>query len=515
LVTIGAARSEEGLTIRAGDPGSLPLAPPARIVETTPSNDNEIVLRRVILRNSTVIDARRVEEIAAPYLEKPAGIGELTRLLDDLNRVYSENGYVTSGVILPSAEIVDGVVVFEAIERGAGLEISGTRKVNEGYLRSRLEGALKPPLRVKNLEAALTLLRQNPLFSDIRADLGGLDAPNAVLTVRVIEAPIYSVGAEVNNDENRAVGETGSRFFAEDRSLSGNGDNLYLEYKITEGLNRYLVSYTYPLPADLGRFDISYQNSDSRLVSGFFEPFDVRSDGYIVGAGFTGTVINTPTENLELGLRIDRRENRSYVLGDRLFADTRLTLLRLDANYITRGPGAFTLALSRLSYGWNDNSGVDIFSWQGQAQTLVSLSPNLDLYGRLALQLSPSNLPPVERCAIGGRNGNRFIYGNTVRGYETNATVGDNCAAFSAEIRYTVYRDNANELQIYPFLDFGTVWNNREAVLTSGTLAGTGVGARYSLGDILQIQVNYGFGLTGNASLRQGFSFSAGIQLRW
>jgi hemolysin activation/secretion protein len=349
----------------------------------------------------------------------------------------------------------------------------------------------------------------------LKNGMRGPDAPNAVLSVRVTEAPLYSIGAEVSNDENPSVGETGIRFFAEDRSLSGNGDNLYLEYKVTEGLNRFLASYTYPLPSDIGRFDISYQNSDSRVVSGFFEPFDIRSDGYIVGAGFTGTVVNTPTETLELGLRVDRRENRSYVLGDRLYSDVRLTVLRLDGSYITRLPGALVVALSRLSYGWSDNGGGDIFSWQGQAQALVSLAPGLDWYGRLSLQLSPSNLPQVERCAIGGRNGNQFIFGNTVRGYVTNASIGDNCVAFSTELRYTLYHSGASDLQVFPFLDLGTIGHDGEPSLSAETLVGTGVGLRYSFVDSLLVQLNYGIPLTtgDNNELQQGFSFS--VLGRW
>lgn len=483
--------------------------------ENATEEAGEFILHRVILKNSTVIDAKRLEGIAAPYLGKTVTYSELQEILENLIRIYSDNGYITSTVLLPAREIVGGVVVYEAIERGAGLEITGTRRVNEGYLRSRLEGALKAPLKLGNVEAALTLLRRNPLFTDLQADLGGTDSENAVLAVKVTEAPLYSVGVEASNDENPSVGETGVRFFAEDRSLSGNGDHLYLEYKITEGLNRFLASYNYPLPGDRGRFEISYQNSDSRIVSGFFEPFDVRSDGYILGAGLTGTIVNTPTDNLEVGLRVDRRENRSYVLGDRLYADTRLTLLRLDTSYLNRGPGVFTIGISRLSYGWDDLGGEEIFSWQGQTQTLVSLTPDLDWYGRLALQLSPSNLPPVERCAIGGRNGNQLIFGNTVRGYFTNTSLGDNCVALSTELRYTVYRDGNSDLQVFPFLDLGTVWNNEEAVLSPGTLIGTGVGLRYSLGGFLQAQLNYGFPLTANRDLQQGFSFSVLGQWRF
>jgi hemolysin activation/secretion protein len=167
----GAARAGETLMIGSEETGAPLLPFQAGVTDAPAPSGNKIVLRRVILKNSTVIDARRVDEIAAPYLGKLAGIGELTRILEDLNRVYAESGYVTSEVILPSEEIVDGVVVFEAIERGADLDLSGLRRLNEDYLRSRLEVVLAAPLKVRNVENALTLLRQNPLFIDIRADL--------------------------------------------------------------------------------------------------------------------------------------------------------------------------------------------------------------------------------------------------------------------------------------------------------------------------------------------------------
>jgi hemolysin activation/secretion protein len=130
----------------------------------------------------------------------------------------------------------------------------------------------------------------------------------------------------------------------------------------------------------------------------------------------------------------------------------------------------------------------------------------------VGLQLSPQSLPNIEQCAIGGRNGNQFIFGNTVRGYTTNARIGDNCVAATLEVRFSLYKSDNFELNGFPFFDIGYVWNTQGRVLAPQTLVGTGVGVRLSYKDLLLIQTNYGFALNdsegGFEDITQGLSFS-------
>ena len=88
---------------------------------------------------------------------------------------------------------------------------------------------------------------------------------------------------------------------------------------------------------------------------------------------------------------------------------------------------------------------------------------------RFDVQLPPNSLLSSEQFVIGG--------GQTLRGYRQNVLYGDNGLRLSVENRTTVMRNKAGlpTLQVAPFFDFGTIWNNpnnpnrfpREKSLTS------------------------------------------------
>ncbi len=138
----------------------------------------------------------------------------------------------------------------------------------------------------------------------------------------------------------------------------------------------------------------------------------------------------------------------------------------------------------------------NFLSWQGQLQYLHSFSDRIRLLTRLSAQLSPDTLPTLEKCAIGGLNGNQFIFGNTVRGYSTNVRDGDNCLAASLEAWFILASDpNWGTLSLVPFIDFGTVWDNEGSVFAPNTLISTGLGLRWQIDEILSLRLDYGIPL--------------------
>ncbi|WP_013334801.1 ShlB/FhaC/HecB family hemolysin secretion/activation protein [Gloeothece verrucosa] len=500
------------------------------------SSSNELVesfiLKKVQLLNSTVLTPSEVEQVTKPYISQSVTFFDLVKIQSALTNLYIQKGYVNSIVVLPAEQYInDGVVTFEAREGSVKLEITGYQSLNPQYIRSRLARFLDTPMELRKIEQGLTLLRQDPLFTNLEANLTEIPSspnspnnlpPESLLTIKVVEAPKWSLGAEINNDENFTVGDTGVRFFLENQSLLGQGDNFRFEYKITEGLDRLLTAYTLPVNGKNGRIDLAYQQTDAEIVHGLFEVLDIKSEAFTASVGFTQPVIFTPSETFELGIRIDRRENQSYVLNDELFSNVKLTAFRLNQTYIKRSADSLFLGLSQFTFG-DSNLEIDpfFFSWQGQVQFLKKIDDNKQFYTRVALQLSPSTLPPSEECTIGGRNGNIFIFGNIVRGYTTNGRTGDSCFAFNGELRFTLIEKESLSLQLFPFVDLGTVTNTRDSSLNPQTLVSTGLGLRLNMGNSLNLQVNYAIPLVntqnipGDSLQKQAGSFSLQGQFRF
>ena len=72
---------------------------------------------------------------------------ELLAAQQAIDRLYIENGYITSGTFLPPQKLQDGIITIEVIEGTVEeINIAGLDRLNPGYVRSRLEIALEAPL---------------------------------------------------------------------------------------------------------------------------------------------------------------------------------------------------------------------------------------------------------------------------------------------------------------------------------------------------------------------------------
>ncbi|WP_041238492.1 ShlB/FhaC/HecB family hemolysin secretion/activation protein [Gloeothece citriformis] len=485
------------------------LSAPVVREKIEPSNLSLFVLKKVYLHNSEVFTSQEVNEIVKDYLGKPVDLSDLLKIQELLSQNYLKKGYFLSRVRLETQNIdVDkGVAYYSALEESVDLQIQ-SHGLRRSYISARIKRFLHPPLSQKNLYEAINLLRQNPLIEDLKVDLWQTEGNKSILSLDIKAAPQWNLSSEANTDENDDVGASGILVSLLNRNLAGGGESILTEYKVTEGLERWLISLSIPVNSKEGRIELAYQQANSQLINGFFEPFDIRNDSSIVSVGFSQPLILTPNSTFELGLSIEQRESRSFVLDDILFSQAELSALRFKQVYLKRSTQDALIGISQLSLGWvNFNQGQEnnsnFFHWQGQLQWERNLNnANTKFYVRLASQMASKSLPPFEGCAIGGRNGDRFSFGNNNRAYTTNGRIGDSCLAATMELRFPVYVDDNGQLQLVLFGDLGYVWNlGAQQPLSPQFLASTGVGFRYQLNDSLLVQVNYAIPLSGVGTL--------------
>ncbi len=159
---------------------------------------------------------------------------------------------------------------------------------------------------------------------------------------------------------------------------------------------------------------------------------------------------------------------------------------------------------SQFSFGLDGQ----FFSWQGQFQWVQQLSPRILLLGRIDTQLTPDALLPLEQFSLGGID--------SVRGYPQNQLLTDNGIFASVEIRIPLTSD-PSVLQLTPFIDVGTGWNNLLPNPDPSTLVGLGLGMRWLIGSNLSLRLDYGIPLISvqnqeNSLQENGFYFSLQYQ---
>lgn len=517
-------------------PGETPTLPPKLELQTpptqespevTPPSGDRFFIKKVEVLGNTVLQ-NEIAALTQPYENREVTFEDLLELRSAIIQLYIKKGCISSGAFLPNnQDLSTGIVQIQVVEgKIEQIEIGGLRRLREGYVRSRLELATSTPLNQRRLEEALQLLQLDPLIDQVNAELTAGSTPGSnILRVSLKEAPAFHTVFAIENNQSPSIGSVQGSVELSHDNVSGFGDRLAAQYGRTEGLNLYDINYTIPVNARNGTLSFRYNNYDSRVIEEDFRNVGIRSETQTYSLGIRQPITRTPTREFALGLSLDLRRSQTYINDDRPFSfftegpengESKVTVIRFSQDWVNRGARRVLAARSQFSLGIDafdatiNDSGTDgqFFSWLGQFQWVQQLSPRNLLVARIYAQLTPDPLLSLERFSIGGVD--------TVRGYRQNQLIADNGILGSVEVRVPLTSD-PRVLQLAPFFEIGTVWNNREIDPDPVTIASLGLGLGWLVTPDLSLRLDYGIPLIsvgdrGNSLQENGLYFSLRYQ---
>lgn len=519
------SESPRPLPAQPPTPPILQPPPPQQPPREAPSSDR-FLIQKINVQGNTVLQSE-IAALVQRYQNREITFEDLLGLRSQIVQLYVNNGYVNSGAFIPNnQDLSSGIVQIQIVEGELeGIEIGGLRRLRQGYVRSRLQRATTTPLNQRRLEEALQLLQLDPLIEQVNAELVAGSTPGRnILRVNLREAPAFRGAIAIENNQSPSLGSIQGSVELSQNNLLSLGDRLSARYGRTEGLNLYDINYSIPINASNGTLNFRYNNGNSRIIEDEFRDLGIRSNTQTYSLSLRQPLSRTPTTEFALSLGIDLRRSQTYILEDRPFSftegpengESNVTVIRFVQDWVDRGNRSVLAVRSQFSFGINafdatiNDSGTDgqFFAWLGQFQWVQQLSPRNLLVARVDAQLTPDSLLSLERFSLGGID--------TIRGYRQNQLVADNGVLGSVEVRIPL-TSNPSVLQLVPFAEVGTVWNNRETDPDPATLASLGLGLRWLIMPNLSLRLDYGIPLIsirdrGNSLQDNGFYFSVRYQ---
>jgi hemolysin activation/secretion protein len=360
-------------------------------------------------------------------------------------------------------------------------------------VRSRVELGLTKPFNANSVEEQLRILRGDQLFRKVTSNITpGSTTGKSLLIVQVEENNQFGGYINFDNYSPVAVGSERIGTNLTYRNLTGRGDLLAAFYyrSTTGGSNLYDFSYSIPVNPMNGNIAIRYAPSNYKITDPNFEVFDIRGSNALYDISYRQPLIRTTREEFALSLGFVHQTGQTFLfqdipspfgVGPDANGVSTTSVFRFGQDYTLRdNDGAWSLR-SQFNLGTGlfgatfvtiPNAGF--LSWIGQVQRVQVLSPDAILVASLNSQLSANPLLPSQQFTLGGTD--------TVRGFRQNVLTGDNGIRLSLETRLIALRDDKSKrslLQLAPFIDIGTVWNNpsNPTLLPSQTfLAAGGLG---------------------------------------
>lgn len=504
--------------------------------EREENNQQLIIIKSIKVIGSTVFVESDFLRLIKPLLDKTVTRDQLQKVVEQINKLYLDNNYVTSDAVLVEDTLTTGNIQIAIIEGGIEeIIIEGNKKINSSYIRNRIARGATTPFNPSKLEDQLKLLRLNPLFKNVSATLKkGNSLNQSILVVKVEEANPFTGKVEINNYSPPSVGSEKFEIDLNYGNLTGNGDKIYLNYDHTFAGGSDNIQFGYNLPVNSldGSVSFGFNYNSNEVIQEPFDQLNITGESIKLELNYRQPLFKNPREELALSVSFAYEDGQTFLLdqptgfgfGPNEEGVSRTSVINFAQDYLSRNQSGVWSLRSQFNFGIGIFDATTnaapipdglFFSWLGQIQRVQVLSPNNFLIIQGNFQLTPDSLLPAQQFIIGG--------GQSLRGYRQNYLAGDNGVRLSIEDRIIVKRDENGlvKIQLAPFFDFGTVWNsdNNPNIISQEktAIASLGLGLLWQPVKNFKMRFDYGIPLIeindeGNNAQDKGFYFSAGYE---
>lgn len=485
-------------------------------VEAAPrlSGMARVTVKQFQFKGNTIFSQDELTRVVKDYAGREITSEELETARRKLTEHYIGHGYVNSGAVIPDQEVHDGKIAIQIVEgRLTTIKVTGNRWLRTGYIEPRLTSQAGTPLNLKKLRDGLEVLRQNPNVEQVNAELqpGGLPGESE-LSVRVRDRQPFWAALQVDNYRPASVNEGEVWLLGGARNLTGNGDSVDLAYGLARGgrdkvdfsgLDNFGGAYTLPITVHDTTLQIYGNKDDYAIIEEPFQTLDIKGESHRIGVGLRQPLYRTANRELALGLTFERRESRTFLLGQPFSLQPgavdgaeKASVIRFVQEWVDRNQNQVIALRSTFSFGvdafgvTDDGSGRDakFWAWLGQAQYVRRLwnTPN-QLILRTDVQWTDEPLLSLEQFTLGGAH--------SVRGYRENQLVRDRGVYSGIELRVPVLFNKTGTpvLQLAPFVDVGAGWNVRDGTPSPTSISSAGIGLLVTPVKYLQAQLYWGY----------------------
>ena len=457
----------------------------------------KFVLKRLIIKGTTIYDKRTFEPLYSNYLRKKLALKDIYEIAQRITNRYRNDGYILSKAIVPQQKIKNGVVYLRIVEGFIDKikiqgPVRGPRKLVDHYRKKILKSR---PLRAFDLERYLLLIDDLPGVTAKSVLTPSEDIPNATTMTLILSDKAFE--GHVGTD-NRGSKFNGPYQFSGDltaNSLFGNHSRSGLQGVLTSQTEELLFLNAFwdiPLYQEGTRLFFSGSLSNSEPGSSL-KKYNINGDSKTITLRLTHPFIRSRGKNLTGHLGLTGRNSSTKILGS-LDSEDRLRVFNMGVSYdFADQYKGVNLIRFNLNQGLNileatESGSSNLSRSQGKSNftkltgnfmRMQSLAPSWNLLGSASWQFSFDKLLASEEFGVGGSQ-----YG---RAYDSSEITGDHGVALKIELQkaFRPAWDYLSDLQLYSFLDYGSVWNKVQTSTGAKRqdLTSIGLGMRFNFTD--------------------------------
>lgn len=446
-------------------------------------------LQGVRFSPSQVLSKEELDKISAPYVSRKITVNDLYELVNKINELYYEKGYIVCRAGLPPQTISNGYVAIILVEGKTGnIDIFGNKSTKENYIRKRIDLTAGEVSKITDLNNSL-LWFNGTNDIQMRVEMEAGDLPGTTdYNLNVYEPEKHQYSVFVDNAGSETSGEYRGGANYVNNSLFGYRDQLSVTGMGSDGTVSGAVSYSIPITKKGTRLGLNYSASTVEIVDGPLKDVDVEGESSSYGVTITHPLIVKSDKKLEISFDFAQQNSKTDFMGIP-WVDDDVTRYTAGITYTKYGDSSVFYNRHNFSMGsWEslttntkDFTKYDtVFMYQKVFKNNKMLS--LRLNGQYSFD---DYLPSTDQFYVGGSY--------SVRGYTESFMGADSGVSLSAEFSLPFFKKKGD---IFVFLDGGALYG--ENAFDENMIYSTGIGYRVTVKGKAAISATLGVPLNKN-----------------
>ena len=468
-----------------------------------------VYVENIVVSPSQILTEKEIKDILEDYTQTNVTFTQLKEIVDRINKLYLEKGYVTARAYLPEQTVEKETIRIELLEGKVGdISVEGNRWTRTKYISDRITLRKGELFSIQKLEQNLmTFNRYNDGVELNGTLLPGQSAMGTTdVHLKVKERLPFRLTALVDNAGRSTIGKYRAGLMLQDESLFGLRDKLTIGAYANKFSVTPFADYNIPVNKKDGRVGFSFSSSNSKIGHGPYRDFNIKSRSQNYSLYYLQPIYRRPWTELSSVASVAYKRATTSFDGYDLYTD-QVTSAQVGLNFRYDTKRGIWYINQNVSYAF------PIFDKRSNYLKLDGGILRLHDFGhgfvgtlRGNYQVIPKKLVPYM---------DQFIAGGvaTVRGYSEGLLIGRSGYLLSAEMMFPMgpraIKSKKDKEKMIPFIGSylkGFVFFDHAGVFP---YKGPGNGSEgYNKDDFL---ASLGFGLKinlpGSASLRLSWGF--------
>ena len=501
-------------TVIQGNPNTNVIQAQVEELET-----KGVYVNSIEVAPSEILTRQEIEPIVAKYTGKNLFITDIQQMINEINNLYAEKGFVTAKAYLPEQQVENGNIYVDLIESRIGkVTIQGNKWTKSNYVLDRIPEKQYQLFDIVKLEKDVLDFNRYNEGIKLKANLkaGEKEGTTDIELTADESFPFHLMGV-MDNAGRRTTGSLrGGPVLVAD-SLFGHRDKMSLGSYFSGGAISPFFDYNVPVNKHDGRIGFSYSSTFANVKWGpsYLTDLGLKSRSYLYSLYYTQPILRKP--GLELKGYGSLNYKRSYSMMEALEEFTGSDFLSKDQ--VTSAEVGVNLRKDTKRGIWYLNQSVSyafpIFDsnsnyvkLNGGLLRLHDFSHGVIGQIRANYQVIPNDryIPYLDQFQAGGLV--------TVRGYSEGILMGKNGYFASADLMFPLLPRQitsprtgekipflGNYVKGDIFVDHAGVFPQKAQDYYGGSyfLASIGMGLRIQLPGDLSARLYWGYPLVNNA----------------